>query len=108
MAKCSQSQLAQRINTALDLLKEGSANAEAVAVLAQRYQVSRRQAHRYVEQAQRTKRKLAVPEEKRVFTVKLPLSLVTRLRQLAGSTGKSLSDLVTQALEAFLRRGRHG
>jgi hypothetical protein len=108
MAKSPQSQVVQRINTALDLLKAGSSSEEAVAVLVRRYQVSRRQAYRYVEQAQQTRGKLPVPEEKIVFTVKLPVSLVTRLRQLAGSTGKSLSDLVTQALEAFLRRGRHG
>jgi hypothetical protein len=108
MGKSSQSQLAQRINTAFDLVKEGSSNEEVVAVLARRYQVSPRQAHRYLEQAQQTKRKLPVPEEKIVFTVKLPVSLATRMRRLAGSTGESLSDLVTQALEAFLRRGRHG
>ena len=108
MAKSPQSQVAQRINTALDLLKRGSSREEALAALVRRYQVSRRQAYRYVEQAQQAKRKLPVPEEKIVFTVKLPVSLVTRLRRLAGSTGKSLSDLVTQALEAFLRRGRHG
>ena len=108
MARSSQSQLAQRINAALDLLKQGSSGEEAVAVLARRYRVSKQQAHRYLEQAQRAKRKLPVPEEKIVFTVKLPVSLTTRLRRLAGSTGKSLSDLVTQALEAFLRRGRHG
>ena len=108
MARSSASQLAQRINTARDLLKEGSSSEEAVTALVRRYQVSKQQAHRYIEQAQRAKRKLRVPEEKIVFTVKLPVSLVTRLRQLAGMTGKSLSDLVTQALEAFLRRGRHG
>lgn len=108
MARSSASQLAQRINTALDLLKEGSSKEEVVDVLVRRYQVSKQQAHRYIEQAQRAKRKLPVPEEKIVFTVKLPVSLTTRLRQLAGMSGKSLSDLVTQALEALLRRGRHG
>jgi hypothetical protein len=30
------------------------------------------------------------------------------LRQLASSTGTSLSALVTQALEAFLKRREHG
>jgi predicted HicB family RNase H-like nuclease len=108
MARSSASQLAQRINAALDLLKGGSSNREAVAVLVRRYRVSKQQARRYLEQAQRAKRKLPVPEEKMVFTVKLPVSLTARLRQRAESSGKSLSDLTTQALEAFLRRGRHG
>jgi hypothetical protein len=108
MPKSSQIQLAERINLAFDLLGKGSAKEEVVAVLIRRYQVSTRQAHRYIEQAQQTKRKLPIPEQKIVFTVKLPVSLVTRLRRLAGSTGKSLSYLVSQALEAFLSRGRHG
>ncbi|HEX2520605.1 MAG TPA: ribbon-helix-helix protein, CopG family [Terriglobia bacterium] len=51
---------------------------------------------------------MPVPERKGVFTVKLPLSLISRLRQLARSTGASLSALVTQALEAFLKRREHG
>ena len=42
MARSSASQLAQRINNALDLLKEGSSREEVMAVLVQRYQVSRR------------------------------------------------------------------
>ena len=108
MPKSSQSQLAQRINTAFDMLKQCFSTEETLIVLMRRYPVSTRQAHRYIEQAQKMKRKLPVPEEKIVFTVKLPVSLTTRLRQRAGSTGKSLSDLTTQALEAFLRRGRHG
>ena len=108
MARSSATQLAQRINAALDLLKEGYSNGEVADVLVRRYRVSKQQAHRYIEQAQRAKRKLPVPEQKIVFTVKLPVSLAARLRRLAGSTGKSLSDVVTQALEALLRRGRHG
>ena len=50
-----------------------------------------------------------IPEPKIVFTVKVPLRLVRALRQMARSTGESLSALVTRALEAFLQnRGGHG
>ncbi|MBI1996103.1 MAG: ribbon-helix-helix protein, CopG family [Deltaproteobacteria bacterium] len=50
-----------------------------------------------------------IPERKVVFTVKIPLNLVRALRQIAKSTGDSLSVLVTRALEAFLqKRGGHG
>jgi hypothetical protein len=108
MAKSPHPELAQRINVALDLLGKGSSNEEVIGALIQRYQISKRQAYRYIQQAHTTRRKLPIPEHKVVFTIKLPLSLVARLRQLASSTGKSLSVLVAQALEAFLRRGRHG
>jgi hypothetical protein len=47
-----------------------------------------------------------IPERKVVFTVKIPLSLVRALRQMAKSTGESLSVLVTRALEAFLQKKR--
>ena len=69
MPKSSQVQLAQRINTAFDLLGKGSAKEEVVAVLIRRYQVSTRQAHRYIEQAQQTKRKLPIPEQKVAYCV---------------------------------------
>jgi predicted HicB family RNase H-like nuclease len=101
-------ELAQRINATLDLLKVSSSTEQVIVVLRRRYRISKRQAYRYILEAEKTTRKLPVPEAKGVFTVKLPLSLIARLRQLAHSTGASLSALVTQALEAFLKRREHG
>lgn len=108
MTRSPDSELAQRINATLDLLRTSSFNDEVIVALRRRYRVSKRQACRYILEAQRTTRKLPVPERKGVFTVKLPLSLMARLRQLASSTGTSLSVLVTQALEAFLKRREPG
>lgn len=107
--RSSSTQLAQRINRALLLLRRLRSGTKAVAALMRRYGISRRQALRYVREAQRVGRMQPIPEPKVVFTVKIPLRLVRALRQMARSTGESLSALVTRALEAFLqKRGGHG
>ncbi|MFB3906331.1 MAG: hypothetical protein ACE15E_23045 [Acidobacteriota bacterium] len=108
MPRSAASEVAQRINTAIDLLRELASPEEVMGELIGRFGVSRRQAYRYLREAQQTARKRDIPESKVAFTVKLPLGLVARLRSLASSTGESLSALVTEALESFLRRGRHG
>ncbi len=107
--RSSNTQLAQRINGALTLLRRLRSNAKAVTLLMRQYRVSKRQAFRYVREAQKVGQMQPIPERKVVFTVKIPLSLVRALRQMAKSTGESLSVLVTRALEAFLqKRGGHG
>jgi transposase-like protein len=107
--RSSSTQLAQRINGALLLLRRLRSGTKAVAALARRYGISRRQALRYLREAQRVGRIRPIPEPKVVFTVKIPLRLVRALRQMARSTGESLSALVTRALEGFLQnRGGHG
>ena len=76
-------------------------------MLAVRFGVSTRQARRYVEQAVSAGRR-EVPEESVVFTVKLPASLVARVRQKARTSGVTISALVAQALTDFLSQGRGG
>jgi hypothetical protein len=107
--RSSSTQLAQRINRALRLLRRLRSSTKAVAALVRRHGISERQALRYVRAAQKVGRMQPIPEPKVVFTVKIPLRLVRALRQMARSTGESLSALVTRALEAFLqKRGGHG
>ena len=108
MNRSSDTDLAERINAALSLIREGVGTDEAVAEMMDRFAVSKRQAYRYLEEAQRVKRTMPVPERKVVFTVKLPESLVSFLRRVAGSTGESLSALVAQALKTFLKRRGYG
>jgi hypothetical protein len=100
--------MAEHINRALALLRRLSSPARAVAALARRYHLSERQAHRYIQQAQKVKRPIEIPERKTVFTVKLPIGLLDRLRRFAQLTGDSLSVIVARALEAYLQRGGHG
>jgi ribbon-helix-helix CopG family protein len=100
-------QYAQRANRALALLRRFPVPA-ALRALVRRYQVSLRQARRYVEVAQRHPQGVPVPEPTVAFTVKLPVGLVRRVRTRARSTGSSLSALVTRALEDWLERVRPG
>ena len=100
-------QYATRVNAAADLLAAGLDVARAARQLARHHRVSERQARRYVEQA-RDGGKVAIPAVTQVFTVKLPLVLIRRLREYARVSQRTLSSLVAQALEEFLRRMRAG
>jgi predicted HicB family RNase H-like nuclease len=52
---------------------------------------------------------LSIPEAKDVFTVKLPKSLIRRVRQKARAQDRPISDWVAQALEEQLGgASRHG
>lgn len=98
---------AGRVNAAAELLGEGLAVAQVSRDLARRFQLSERQARRYVERARR-EGVVEVPEPTTVFTVKLPMGLLDRLRSYAPSSGRTLSSIVAQALEEFLGRVRAG
>lgn len=97
---------AHRVNEAMELLEEGMASTEVARQLARRHGVSVRQGWRYVREASERSEPLEVPEPKVVFTVKLPESLAERVRGAAATGGKTLSALVSEALEAWLRRMR--
>jgi Ribbon-helix-helix protein, copG family len=87
---------------ALDLLKKKTPPPEVAAALAARFDLSARQAYRYVQHAQRVAKPLALPEPKTVFTVKLPPRLIQRVRRRARARGQSISAVVTEALQQFL------
>ncbi|MEU9247884.1 hypothetical protein [Streptomyces sp. NPDC048385] len=92
---------ARRVNAAADLLAVEASGAEAARVLAARFGVSVRQAHRYVEQAVAQGR-VAVPEASVVFTVKLPGSLAEQVRAHARASEATLSSVVAAALADYL------
>lgn len=100
-------QYARRVNRALALLQEGRAPADAARQLARQYGISVRQGWRYVREASGRSKPLEVAERKVVFTVKLPESLVQRIRAAAATRGKTMSALVSEALEGLLRHWRH-
>jgi predicted HicB family RNase H-like nuclease len=104
-SRADSAEYAERVNAAADLLAEGTSAADAAAALAARFAVSTRQARRYVDRAAAAGRR-PVPEGSVVFTVKLPASLATRVRQHAHDTGVTISALVAQALNAHLNRRR--
>ncbi|MGP4092710.1 hypothetical protein [Streptomyces sp. KR55] len=98
---------ARRVNAAVDLLAAEVSVAEAARVLAARYGVSVRQAHRYVEQAV-VQGRVAVPEASVVFTVKLPGSLAEQVREHARASEATVSSVVAQALVDYLRDDASG
>ena len=96
-------QHAKRVNAAEKLLASGMSIAQAALELARRYTESERQARRYAEEA-RDLGTRKVPPSKIVFSVKVPVDLVKRLRQISRIKQCTLSSLVAQALEEFLSR----
>ncbi len=101
---------AQRVNAAAVLLRERSP-AEAARALAAEQGLSERQARRYVQVAERAPAGVAVPEPGAVFTVRLPVSLIARLRLFARANALSLSGVTAEAVRCYLERvqdERHG
>jgi predicted DNA-binding transcriptional regulator YafY len=106
MTRATDAQKVQRLNRARTLLREVVTLPAAVARLAQDCAISPRQAYRYFQQAQRLRSPVPVSEAKLAFTVKLPRSVIRRVRGYATATGASISEVVSRALLAFLHRGR--
>jgi hypothetical protein len=108
MPRASDIQKAERLNRARALLQQVEQLSDAAERLAQDCSISPRQAYRYLEQAQRLKGPAPVPpgEAKLAFTVKLPYSLIQRVREYATTKRLSISEVVSRALLALLPRGR--
>lgn len=112
MTRSSQAERVHRINAAQQLLQDNVAFAEAAEVLAERFSVGKRQAYRYLKEACQSSSPLSVPDDKTVFTVRLPIVLIDQLRNHPRPSGQSLSDFVCQVLQRALeeqrprRRGR--
>jgi predicted DNA-binding transcriptional regulator YafY len=104
MPRASDTQKAERLNLARDLLHR-KAPAEAASELAQTFSISHRQAYRYLQRAQQLKGPVVAGSPKIAFTVKLSRTLVERLRAYASSTGLTLSDIVSRAVMKLLNRG---
>lgn len=105
MARASDVQKAERLNLARTLLREHEHLPEAAEHLSQTCAISRRQAYRYLEQAQQLKHPVPVGDAKISFTVKLSRSLVDKLRAYAAATGLTLSEIASRAFATVLHRG---
>ena len=100
---------AVRVNRAVELLVALS-SADAVRVLQAEFELSERQARRYVNAALERPEGVVVPERTAVFTVRLAPSLIVGLRRHARSRGQSLSATVAEAVQSYLDHvhERHG
>ena len=106
MAKSSNIERAMRVNMAVDLLKNTGSFVESAKSLASHYGISKRQAYRYVKMGESIGKQIPIPEKKIAFTVKLSENLTQELRQYAQLQGQTLSEVVTEALEVLLYKGR--
>ncbi len=106
MSRATQIEQTVRLNRARALRRDLPALPTAVERLAQECAISPRQAYRYLQQAERLARPVPVAEAKQAFTVKLPGSLIGRVRLYATATGTSISEVVGRALAAWLHRSQ--
>ena len=109
MPRSTKVEKAQQLNAAHGLLQRQVAPPEAVRRLSREFDLSERQAYRYLEEASQLNRPVEVPEATVPVTLKLPLRTVERLRKYARSSGLTIGAIVTGALNGFLRTlKRHG
>ena len=107
MSRATAVEQARRLNHAREVLERVDHLPEAADRMVRDCGVSPRQAYRYLQHARRLRAPVPVGDAKVAFTVKLSEGLVRQVRGYARVTGSSLSDLVSRALTALLRRG-HG
>ena len=102
MIRSTDTQRTERLNAAHGLLARGVSVAEAALSLSRQFAMSRRQAYRYVEEAQAVGGPVVAAEPTIAVTFKLAPSLVGSIRARAAVEGTTISDMVSQALRAFL------
>ncbi len=96
MVRSSKAKKARQLNVARGLLRRHVALPEAMRRLSREFDLSERQAYRYLEEASH-------------LTLKLPPRTVVLLRKYARSSGLTIGAIVAGALKAFLRAlKRHG
>jgi hypothetical protein len=109
MARATNAVKAQHLNAARVLLQRQLVRADAVRQLSRQFDLSERQAYRYLEKASQLDRPLEIPETTIPVTMKLPPRTVELLRKYAKSSGLTIGATVTAALHIFLRTlKRHG
>jgi hypothetical protein len=109
MARSTKADTARQLNAARHLLQRGIPLPEAVRRLSREFDLSGRQAYRYLEQATHLDRPVEVSEVTVPITLKVPARTARLLRAYARSSGLTIGAIVTRALAAFLSTlRRHG
>lgn len=102
MSRSTDTQKAERLNAAHGLLVRGLSVAEAAMLLSRQFAMSRRQAYRYLDEAQALNQPVPVVEPTMAVTFKLAPGLVDAIRARAAAEGTTISEMVGRALRAFL------
>ena len=109
MPRSTKSEKTRQLNAAHGLLQRNVALPEAVQRLSRQFNLSARQAYRYLEEAAQLDRPVEVTEATVPITLKVPPSTARLLRAYARSNGLTIGAIVTRALNAFLSTlRRHG
>src|SRR3984885_4063803 len=109
MARSTDAQKSERLNAAHSLLARGTGLAEAVALLSRQFGLSRRQAYRYLQEAETIGHPVPVAAPSVPITLKIPANIVSEVRAYSVASGLTLGEIVTRAITAFLTAVRgHG
>ena len=109
MTRSTKAEKAQHLNAARGLLQRQVARPEAVRRLSREFDLSERQAYRYLEEACQLDQAVEIPEATVPVTLKLSPTTVELLRKYARSSDVTIGAIVTAAVNAFLRTfKRHG
>jgi len=108
MERASKTELAKRINRAFLLLKNNLSSQQIILTLQKEFGVSEIQAYRYVQQAKKSTSLLPVPESTKIFTTKLAYSLIHRVRAFSKLAGIPITQVISQALETYLKQAENG
>jgi hypothetical protein len=109
MARSSKADKARQLNAAYNMLVGDVPLSEAMQRLSREFDLSERQAYRYLEEATHLDRPVEVAEATVPITLKLPAGTARLLRAYARSSGLTIGAIVTHAVAAFLStQRRHG
>src|SRR5260370_14706257 len=104
MSRSTLSQRAQRLNAAFHLLADGRSLNEAAGAMAEQYRISRRQAYRYLQDAQHMPSPVAVAEPTIPITLKVPADIAVTLRAYAQANDITMGETLTRAVHALLAK----
>ncbi len=106
MIRSTRAQKAERVRAARRLLADEIGMAEAAMALSRAFGLSRRQAYRYLELTRAGSPMPSAAESSVTVTLKMPESLARALRAHTSDRGVTASDVVRQAVAAFLAAQR--
>ena len=108
MARSTKADKARQLNAAFAMLGKVPLP-KAMQRLAREFDLSERQAYRYLEEAAHLDGPVEVSEVTVPITLKLPAGTARLLRAYARNSGLTIGAIVTRALAAFLSiQRRHG
>jgi predicted DNA-binding transcriptional regulator YafY len=109
MVRSTDAQKSERLNAAHSLLARGTGLSEAAVSLSRQFGLSRRQAYRYLQEAETIGHPVPVAAPSVPITLKIPADTVREVRAYSVISGLTLSEIVTRAITAFLTAVRgHG